>query len=254
MPTCFVRLITEDKMEELKTMFNWNEDKIYWNIVCCETNDMDEKICNEIKDYIKNKNVAELGCGTGYFSLAMSKYANIVVSTDIQDKVLDVLEKNIKKHNIKNIIPIRSNVYKNVFHNVDYIVAKFFSRPSKDVKLMLDMTDKGVILIKNTTSDSGMNQDEASKFCKENALTIIPYLEKEKIKYKKIDMECENGQYVRDEDEGIRFLKSYTQNNNEQIKDILKKSKLSKGYKALGETFTYFISVYRRFSIFIIEK
>ena len=48
-------------MEELKTMFNWNEDKIYWNMVCCETNDMDEKICNEIKDYIKNKNVAELG-------------------------------------------------------------------------------------------------------------------------------------------------------------------------------------------------
>jgi len=145
-------------------------------------------------------------------------------------------------------------VYENVFHNVDYIVAKFFSRPSKDVKLMLDMADKGVILIKNTTSDSGMNQDEASKFCKENSLTIILYLEKEKIKYKKIDMECENGQYVRDEDEGIRFLKSYTQNNNEQIKDILKKSKLSKEYKALGETFTYFISVYRRFSIFIIEK
>jgi len=74
MPACFVRLITEDKMEELKTMFNWNEDKIYWNIVCCETNNMDEKICNEIKDYIKNKNVAELGIGKEYKKTQHKKY------------------------------------------------------------------------------------------------------------------------------------------------------------------------------------
>lgn len=241
-------------MKELKTMFNWNDDKIYWNMVCCETNDMDERICDKVKDYIKDKNVVECGCGTGYFSLKMSNYAKFIIAVDIQDRVLEVLQYNIEKYNIKNIIPIRSNVYENVFHNVDYIVAKFFSRPTKDIRTMLDMAKEGLILIKNTTSDSGMNQDEASMFCKENALTIVPYLENEGLKYKKTDMECENGQYVRDEDEGIKFLKAYTQNTDAQIKDILKRSKLEERYHALGEDFNYFISVYRKFSIFIIEK
>ena len=42
-------------MKELKTMFNWNSEKIYWNIVCSETNDMNDKISEKIKDYIKDK-------------------------------------------------------------------------------------------------------------------------------------------------------------------------------------------------------
>ena len=90
-------------MKELKTMFNWNSEKIYWNIVCSEINDMDNQICEKIKDYIKDKNIAEFGCGTGYFALCMSKYANLIIAADIQNKVLEVLQQNIEKNNIKNL-------------------------------------------------------------------------------------------------------------------------------------------------------
>ena len=67
-------------------------------------------------------------------------------------------------------------------------------------------------------------------------------------------MECENGQYVRGEEEAIRFLKSYTKNTDDEIQDILAKSKLEQEYKALGESFTHFVSVDKKISIFIIEK
>ncbi len=119
---------------------------------------------------------------------------------------------------------------------------------------MLSMARQGLILIVNTTSYSGMNEDEISKSNKENAGIICPYLEKENIKYTKIDMECENGQYVRGEEEAIRFLKSYTKNTDDEIQDILAKSKLEQEYKALGESFTHFVSVDKKISIFIIEK
>lgn len=241
-------------MKDLKTMFNWNEEKIYWNIVCSETNDMNDQISEKISEYIKDKNIAEFGCGTGYFAISMSKYANLIIATDIQAKVLEVLQKNIEKYNIKNIIPIKTNIYNNDFYNIDYIVAKFFSKPTRDLKTMLSMAKQGVILIVNTTTYSGMNEDEISKTHKENADIICPYLEKEKIKYKKIDMECENGQYLKDEEEVIKFLKEYTKNTDSEIQDIIQKSKLKEAYKALGENFNYFVSVDKKISIFIIEK
>ena len=150
-------------MKELKTMFNWNSEKIYWNIVCSETNDMNDKISEKIKDYIKDKNIAEFGCGTGYFALSMSKYANLIIAADIQNKVLVVLQQNIEKNNIKNIIPLKTDIYNNEFHNIDYVVAKFFSKPTRDIKTMLSMARQGLILIVNTTSYSGMNEDEISK-------------------------------------------------------------------------------------------
>lgn len=241
-------------MKDSKTMFNWTSEKIYWNIVCSETNDMNNQICERIKNYIKDKNIVEFGCGTGYFAIEMSKYANLIIASDIQNKVLEVLQKNIEKNNIKNIIPLKSDIYTNEFHNIDYVVAKFFSKPTRDIKFMLNMARKGLILIVNTTSYSGMNDDETSKRFKENSGIICPYLKEEKIKYTKIDMECENGQYVKDEEEAIRFLKSYTKNTDEEIKSILLKSKLENEYRALNESFTYFISVDRMISIFIIEK
>lgn len=241
-------------MKELKAMFNWNSEKIYWNIVCSETNNMNNQISEKIRDYIKDKNIAEFGCGTGYFSISMSKYANLIIATDIQNKVLEVLQKNIEKYNIKNIIPLKTDIYNNEFYNIDYIVAKFFSKPTRDLKTMLSMAKQGVILIVNTTAYSGMNEDEIIKTNKENADIICPYLEKENIKYKKIDMQCENGQYLKDEEEVIRFLKSYTKNTDKKIQDILAKSKLKEKYKALNQSFAYFVSVDKKISIFIIEK
>lgn len=241
-------------MKDAKTMFNWNEKKIYWNIICSETNDMNYKICSKIKQHIKGKNIAEFGCGTGYFALEMSKYANLVIATDINEDVLKVLDYNIKKQSINNIIPIKTDVYKDIFYNIDYIVAKFFSKPTRDLKSMLCLVNNAVILIVNTTSYSGMNTDEISKLNKENADTVCQYLDRENIYYEKIDMVCENGQYLKDESEVIDFLQSYTKDDEYQIQEIIKKSKLKKEYIYKEDRFNFFVSVDKKISILIIPK
>jgi ubiquinone/menaquinone biosynthesis C-methylase UbiE len=56
---------------------------------------------------------ADLGCGMGYFSVAMARYVGTtgrVFSVDIQEKMLDALKKRIAKFELQNIItPVLTN-------------------------------------------------------------------------------------------------------------------------------------------------
>lgn len=47
--------------------------------------------------------VADLGCGTGYFSVPISTKVKKVYAIDIQKEMLEYLEKKIQKNRIKNI-------------------------------------------------------------------------------------------------------------------------------------------------------
>ena len=47
--------------------------------------------------------VADLGCGTGYFSVPISSKVKKVYAIDVQQEMLDYLEKKIQKNHIKNI-------------------------------------------------------------------------------------------------------------------------------------------------------
>ena len=47
--------------------------------------------------------VADLGCGTGYFTIPISSIVNKVYGSDIQQEMLDYLTQKIQKQNITNI-------------------------------------------------------------------------------------------------------------------------------------------------------
>ncbi|MCX7950391.1 MAG: methyltransferase domain-containing protein [Clostridiales bacterium] len=59
---------------------------------------------------LENKICADLGCGTGYLSLEISKKANIVFSVDISSNMLKELKKEIDNKNISNIYPIKGEM------------------------------------------------------------------------------------------------------------------------------------------------
>lgn len=61
---------------------------------------------------------ADLGCGSGYFTVPLARMVTKVYAIDVQKEMLDFLEDKIKKHKIKNIkllltkpneIPLESN-------------------------------------------------------------------------------------------------------------------------------------------------
>lgn len=77
--------------------------------------------------------LADLGCGTGFFSIPASRRVKKVFSLDIQQEMLDILNDKIKNENITNIetilseessIPLPDNsvdvlLMSNVFHELE---------------------------------------------------------------------------------------------------------------------------------------
>jgi ubiquinone/menaquinone biosynthesis C-methylase UbiE len=55
--------------------------------------------------------VADVGCGIGFYTLPVSKLTGdrgLVYAVDISKDMLDILKEEIKKHNIRNVKPVRS--------------------------------------------------------------------------------------------------------------------------------------------------
>ncbi|WP_125153237.1 class I SAM-dependent methyltransferase [Clostridium rectalis] len=79
-----------------------------WNLIRSEY--FEEKLKYKVlsKIPIDNKIAADLGCGTGFISLALWEKANLVFSLDQSNNMLGELKKEIYKKDIKNIYPIKS--------------------------------------------------------------------------------------------------------------------------------------------------
>lgn len=80
----------------------------------------DETVCNNrVKDVIKNlklkgyinenSEVLDIGCGTGSYSIELSKICKKVYALDYSDCMLNVLKEKIKSNNIDNIEIIKAN-------------------------------------------------------------------------------------------------------------------------------------------------
>lgn len=108
----------------------------------------------------KGTSVAELGCGTGYFSVLASEQVGSdgrVYAIDILKSALAAVMREVRKRNIKNIVPVWSNieVYRGARQiqdasvDVDLIInTLFMSR--KHVEFMREsarMLKKGGVLV-----------------------------------------------------------------------------------------------------------
>ncbi len=81
-----------------------------WNVIRSEY--FEERLKYKILSItnIKDKIVADLGCGTGFVSLALANEAAIVFSVDSSTNMLKELSANTSKRDYKNIYPIKSSL------------------------------------------------------------------------------------------------------------------------------------------------
>lgn len=222
--------------------------------ICNETNNLNSVKTQVIKDYIKGKNVLDAGCGLGYLSLEMSKYADTVVSTDIDKKALNVLENNVILNKITNIITLDADFYNTQFQNIDYVVASFFSKPTEDINYMLSIAKCGVIVMLSTNmskyellnNKTYKNRQDAQIFCK--------YLDDNNIRYEKEDITEQNGQYLEDEIDAYMFLNAFSKIDEEEKQELIQKSRLEKEKIINKKVYKYFVSLMKKISIVIIEK
>ena len=81
-----------------------------WNVIRSEY--FEERLKYKVlsKVDIKDKVVADLGCGTGFISLALADDSNIVFSVDNSRNMLKELKEEALKRNLKNIYPLNSSL------------------------------------------------------------------------------------------------------------------------------------------------
>lgn len=85
-------------------MFEWRPDMIHFMRDASEYGDYNERLAELIAPYLpKNAQVCDAGCGLGYLSLALSRYAARVTAVDIRADALTVLRENLEKRGVNNI-------------------------------------------------------------------------------------------------------------------------------------------------------
>lgn len=133
--------------------------------------------------------LADLGCGTGFFSIPASRRVKKVFALDIQQEMLEILTDKIKKEKITNIETILSEessiplpdksvnilLMANVFHELE-------DRSSllKEVKRVLDLNGRlAIIDWKKIEMDFGppiqerLDEKEVIDICSENGFTSL---------------------------------------------------------------------------------
>lgn len=133
--------------------------------------------------------LADLGCGTGFFSIPASKRVKKVFALDIQQEMLDILGDKIKQEKITNIeailseessLPLSDNsvdilLMVNVFHELEDNFSIL-----KEVKRVLNTNGRIVIIDwKKMKMDFGppfeerLAEKEVIDICNENGFTIL---------------------------------------------------------------------------------
>jgi len=133
--------------------------------------------------------LADLGCGTGFFSIPAARRAKKIFALDVQEEMLDILREKIKKEKITNIevilsgessIPLSDKsvdilLMANVFHELEDRFALL-----EEVKRVLKMNGRMVIIDwKKMEMDFGppleerLDENEVIDACYGNGFTLL---------------------------------------------------------------------------------
>ena len=142
-----------------------------------------------IKPFVQpGAKVADLGCGMGYFSIAMAAYtgdSGKVYATDIQAKMLDILQKRIKKYQYREVITPFLVKHENdhIPDMLDFILSFWMLHEVPDKASFLEfwldsLSGNGkFLLVEPKFHVTRIQFDEEIALCMNNGLTILDYPE-----------------------------------------------------------------------------
>jgi release factor glutamine methyltransferase len=74
------------------------------------------------KTDLKNKNVLEIGTGSGIIALFAARFAKSVLAVDINPEAIKCAKENAARNKIKNIEFVKSDLFKNIEEKFDIII------------------------------------------------------------------------------------------------------------------------------------
>jgi len=140
----------------------FNEVAQNWNVIRSEY--FDERLKYKVlsKVNIKDKVVADLGCGTGFLSLALALDASIVFSIDQSVNMLIETKKLMETKKFNNVYPIKSSIDNLVLfdESVDIIFINMALHHVKDAKRAIEemfriIKKDGTLIISDVEEHNG---------------------------------------------------------------------------------------------------
>lgn len=185
---------------------------------CDELNYPENPFSKYIKEFIKPEDVVvDIGCGIGVPAMYISKLCTKVIAIDQDKTALDYFNKEITKHDIKNIQTLYG-VWPDVkIQPCDVAIAFYAGGISKDraslVSLLNSVKRGGIITSNGTLVDGGFYKDLADKLgvkprnhsCN-NGCYLRGSLEMQGCKVKCEQITHDFGQPVNNAEEAVKFF------------------------------------------------
>jgi ubiquinone/menaquinone biosynthesis C-methylase UbiE len=140
----------------------FNEIAKSWNVIRSEY--FEERLKYKVlsKVSIKDKVVADLGCGTGFLSLALALDASIVFSIDQSENMLRESKKLMETKKFNNVYPIKSDLANLVLfdESVDVVFINMALHHVKDAKKAIEemyriIKKDGTLIISDVEEHTG---------------------------------------------------------------------------------------------------
>ena len=140
----------------------FNEIAKSWNVIRSEY--FEERLKYKVlsKVSIKDKVVADLGCGTGFLSLALALDANIVFSIDQSENMLRESKKLMETKKFNNVYPIKSDLENLVLfdESVDVVFINMALHHVKDARKAIEemyriIKKDGTLIISDVEEHTG---------------------------------------------------------------------------------------------------
>ncbi len=177
--------------------------------------------------YIKNKVVLDLGCGEGYGSFYLSKYAKKVIAIDLDQKVIEFAHSKYQRKNLKYLaaeataIPFPSNHF-DVIISLEVIehVKNYFNYLA-EIKRVLKK--EGVLIISTPNKDNyraGTSPYHEKEF---SSMELIELISKYGFTVSLLGQKFKNQNYGKEEKAYFKRYNNLTFGGNKIIKKLLHK-------------------------------
>ena len=190
-------------------MWNWTPESRRWYAEAAEQSGYYGELAGAMAPWLDPSwSVADMGCGLGFLSLAVSPFVRAVTAFDTDAGVLAGLAARAAKAGVRSVHPVQSDVLADGLRgHYDAAICCFFGRPGRDAGTFLRLAGRVLAVVRRRSSPSIVpgtdhrgGEDDVS-VREALALRGIPFCAR--------DMDIEFGQPFAGRSDAMAFLAHY---------------------------------------------
>ena len=229
-------------------MFRWTEKSIELWQRAEKYTDHYVELGNSLKKFIKaDHSVYDIGCGLGFVDLELAPYVKNIKAFDIEQRVLDILNKNAVNKNINNLEICNNDWTKESDNSCDTLMACSFGNIVECFDDFMRIAKDQVILVKRYRSKDKKKYVPGRRAFSAEATEA--YLRDRNIVYDKYIFESEFGQPLVSYEEAVWFSEFHGMNRSVPVEDFLKENLIT----VKDSEYKYYLPNKKEMVIFIIK-